>query len=212
MSFTRNRFDPPTEPVLTGDYARDMAVLIEDRRRVMVAISDWISRLEDKNAIQLSAASITASNGIKFPATQVTSSDANTLDDYEEWSGALGISFGGGTTGITYGAATEASATKIGNRVRGSGIITLTAKGSSTGAAKITGLPWTVRNDNDSQSAPSFYIVNITFTGQMQGFVDINATTITLAQSTEAGVASNLTDTNFANNSQITVAFDYRTE
>ena len=122
-----------------------------------------------------------------------------------------GLSFGGGTTGITY-ANQNANATKIGPIVIASGYIALTAKGSSTGSAKITGLPFTVRNDNDSYSPPSFYIVNITFTGQMQGFVDINATTITLAQCTEAGVASTLTDTNFANNSTIRFLAIYRTE
>lgn len=123
-----------------------------------------------------------------------------------------GLSFGGGTTGITYGAATTANLTKIGPLVIGGGIITLTAKGSSTGAAKITGFPFTVRNNNDSNSAISLYFVSISFTGQFQGFLDLNATTATLAQVTEAGTASNLTDANFVDTSSIRFSFLYRTD
>lgn len=203
---TRKRW---TAPIIPQGLDRDVT---EYLRNLNKSISDYLLSLEAPDSLTINEAAIRADSGIQFPATQVSSTDANTLDDYEEWNGTLGVSFGGGTTGITYGAATEASATKIGNRVRGSGIISLTAKGSSTGAAKITGLPWTVRNDNDSQSALALYFVNITFTGQFQGFVDANTTTATLAQVTEAGTASNLTDANFANNSGITVFFDYRTE
>ena len=55
-------------------------------------------------------------DGIKFPATQVPSADANTLDDYEEgtWTPVLGGS--GGTSGQTY-AAQAGTYTKIGNRL-----------------------------------------------------------------------------------------------
>jgi hypothetical protein len=108
---------------------------------------DWL-RIE---ALSTSTFSITifkksggALNGqIKFPATQNASADANTLDDYEEGTWTPGISFGGGTTGITYSSQTG-TYTKIGNRVFIDGIFTLSNKGSSTGAALITGLPFAV--------------------------------------------------------------------
>lgn len=80
---------------------------------------------------------------IKFPATQNPSADANTLDDYEENTWTPGISFDGGTTGITYGAQ-SGSYTKIGRMVYCFFSFRLTSKGSSTGDAAITGLPFTV--------------------------------------------------------------------
>ena len=46
--------------------------------------------------------SIVTANGIKFPATQVASADANTLDDYEEGTFTPTVAFG--YTSPTYGA------------------------------------------------------------------------------------------------------------
>lgn len=80
--------------------------------------------------------------GISFPATQSASSDANTLDDYEEGSWTPTLTFAGGTTGITY-SFSGGSYTKIGNQVTLTGRFALTNKGSSTGSARITGLPFT---------------------------------------------------------------------
>ena len=60
---------------------------------------------------------IASVNGIQFPATQVPSADANTLDDYEEgtWSGSLTAS---NATGLSL---TNAKYTKVGR------LVTLTA-------------------------------------------------------------------------------------
>lgn len=135
------------------------------------------------------------------------SSSENNLDCEGQFT--PGISFGGGTTGITYAAQTG-SYTKRGNRYHASGYIGLSNKGSSTGAAKITGLPFTTRNDNDAYSPPTIYMVNVTFTGQHQALPDLNATTVALQQVSEAGVASVLTDANFANNSGIFFSFTGR--
>jgi hypothetical protein len=87
---------------------------------------------------------------IKFPATQNASADANTLDDYEEGTWTSGIEFGGGTTGITY-TAQNGTYTKIGRQVSLDYRVILTSKGSSTGNAKLTGLPFTPLSDNSVQ-------------------------------------------------------------
>jgi len=79
----------------------------------------------------------TSGAGITFPATQSASSDANTLDDYEEGTWTPTVTFGGGSTGITYSLQTG-SYTKIGNIVRCSFDVRLSSKGSSTGNAKIS--------------------------------------------------------------------------
>jgi len=80
--------------------------------------------------------------GITFPATQSASSNANTLDDYEQGSWTPGIDFSGGTTGITY-SRQVGRYTKIGNMVYVNGSILLSNKGSSSGVVRISGLPFT---------------------------------------------------------------------
>jgi hypothetical protein len=85
--------------------------------------------------------------GITFPATQSASTNANTLDDYEEgtWTPTL-TSAGGNFTTIAYGTQ-QGAYTKVGRivTVRGelftSGSITA---GSASGQVYITGLPFTV--------------------------------------------------------------------
>jgi hypothetical protein len=84
------------------------------------------------------------SNGITFPATQSASSDANTLDDYEEgtWTPVIR---GDGTAG-TYelNAATGANYTKIGRQVTISAFIQLAASitAGGTGDMQIRGFPF----------------------------------------------------------------------
>lgn len=86
---------------------------------------------------------LTVDGQIKFPATQNASSDANTLDDYEEGTWTPGISFNGGTTGITY-SVQNGQYIKIGQFVSAFfSDIRLTSKGSDTGTARVTGLPFT---------------------------------------------------------------------
>lgn len=90
--------------------------------------------------------SIQTKDGIGFPATQVPSADANTLDDYEEGVFTPGITFGGSATGITT-SASSGNYTKIGRVVYIAGVLTLTSKGGLSGAAVINGLPFTVGNN-----------------------------------------------------------------
>lgn len=83
---------------------------------------------------------------IAFPATQVTSADANTLDDYEEGTFSPSITFGGGSNAQT--GTFTGRYTKIGRMVQFQIHITLTAKGSSTGAAAVAILPFSVGSTN----------------------------------------------------------------
>lgn len=78
---------------------------------------------------------------VVFPATQVASADANTLDDYEEGTFTPALKFGGASTGMTYGIQTGAY-TKVGRKVSWTIRLQLSAKGSSTGTATITDWPF----------------------------------------------------------------------
>ena len=76
--------------------------------------------------------------GITFPATQSASSDANTLDDYEEGSWTMSVTDG------TLSKTETASYTKIGRVVYIIGIIpNVESGGNFTGTVYVSGLPFT---------------------------------------------------------------------
>jgi hypothetical protein len=87
-----------------------------------------------RGAIQLSA-------GVGFPATQVASSDANTLDDYKE--SAFTPTIEGGTTAGTGTYTTQVGRfTKVGNLVTVQIILSWTAH-TGTGNISVANLPYT---------------------------------------------------------------------
>ena len=94
--------------------------------------------------------------GIAFPATQSASTDANTLDDYEEGTFTPVLLFNGANVGMTYGAQLGRY-TKIGNRVYFNAYIYPTNKGSSTGAVTISGLPFTSNSTAGNAHALSVF-------------------------------------------------------
>lgn len=84
--------------------------------------------------------------GITFPGTPSLSVSSNTLDDYEEGTWTPTLTFSGGTTGIVYdGTYRNGTYVKVGRTVWITCRFGLSNKGSSTGAARITGLPFTPR-------------------------------------------------------------------
>ena len=145
---------------------------------------------------------------IKFPTTQVASADVNTLDDYEEGTWTMGVSFGGASVGVTY-SDQQATYTKIGRQVTVNGYTALSNKGSSTGNAFITGLPFTIANSGGNYSSASFWFQNLTYTGQLISNGPINTTTVSLQDVTEAGVNGTITDANFTNTTGIVISFTY---
>jgi hypothetical protein len=141
---------------------------------------------------------ILSSGGITFNGDTAA---ANALDDYEE---------GTWTVGVTYSANTG-TYTKIGRQVTVNGWLILTNKGSSTGVAKITGLPFSVANTQPYYSAGSMRLSEVSYTGSAQAYGGINTTIIAIEQVTEAGTPSSLTNGNFANNSSVMITLTYFT-
>ena len=157
--------------------------------------------------ISVGAATATT-GGIQFPATAVAIADGNNLDDYEEGTWTPGFAFALSTTGITY-SVQAGTYTKIGRQVTVNGYIQLSSKGSAPGWAGITGLPFTIANTNGNYSIASIRVSAITYTGSIAGQANINGTVMELNQTTEAGVLSDVTNTNFANNSSILLSLTY---
>ena len=90
--------------------------------------------------IGVGAATASASGaGISFPATQSNSSDANTLDDYEEGTFTPTITSDAGSITTQSGAGKY---TKVGNVVTVVLYVTLTNVGTASGGMNVAGLPF----------------------------------------------------------------------
>jgi hypothetical protein len=136
---------------------------------------------------------------------------ANALDDYEEGTWTMGVSFGGSSTGVTFSRNTGYY-TKVGNMVNVVGYFILSNKGSSIGAALITGLPYNVRSGVDSFQTGSKWLNTITFTGFPQIYANEGGTSISFEECIPAtGVVAALTNANFTNSSQAMINITYRT-
>jgi hypothetical protein len=144
-------------------------------------------------------------NGLTFNGDTAA---ANALDDYEEGTWTMGVSFDGASVGVTTSSNTG-TYTKIGRQVTVNGFLALTSKGSSTGRAKITGLPFTIPNNVANYGAASLWFNAITFANQLLANGVINETTIELEEITEAGVRTGITEADFANNTSMIVNFTY---
>lgn len=144
---------------------------------------------------------------IKFPSTQVASTNANTLDDYEEGTFTPAFAFGGGTTGITYTTQTGAYR-KVGQIVHVSILITMSSKGSSTGAATITGLPFTA--SNFTMLALRIGGLAAAIDAYPSAIVNGGATTISLQKLGNASTSyANMTDADFSNTGEIVLGGTY---
>lgn len=146
---------------------------------------------------------------INFPATQNASSNLNTFDDYEKATFTPVLSFGGGTTGITYSIQSGAYV-KIGTLVFARARIILTNKGSSTGQARLT-VPF--GNSNLGQDyAPisiGYYGAMVGLGGAFSGYVEQNSTSVNLVTHGSTGVTF-LNETHFSNTSDIIFSVTYR--
>jgi hypothetical protein len=147
-------------------------------------------------------------SGISFPATQSASSDANTLDDYEEGVFTPAIAFGGASVGITY-TQQQGFYTKIGNLVTCQIRILLSNKGSSSGDATITGLPFTAAG-GEAYSGVAGRISSMSFADTYGGFVNVSSTLIVLEEVTNAGSASSIASGDFTNGTNIIFTVSYR--
>jgi hypothetical protein len=139
--------------------------------------------------------------GITFPATQSASSNANTLDDYEEgtWTPSLG--------GDTTYAQQTGQYTKVGNLVFIKGVLVITSIGTGS-TTVISGLPFTNTSGIAGVSVASFFqsaTSVVSFFAQVtSGGAAINAYSLTAAGTTEA------INPIFQNNTQFQFSACYR--
>jgi hypothetical protein len=141
--------------------------------------------------------------GIDFSATPgAPGATSELLNDYEEgtWTPVLTFGGGGGVSGTFTG-----KYTKIGRAVNFSAYLELSATGASTGAASISGLPFA----SSVVAGYSYYLQNLTYTGTPLFSTDATTSSINVRQITALGAVTNLSNSNFANNTLVVITGSY---
>jgi len=128
---------------------------------------------------------------------------------YETGTWTPTLTFGGGSTGLTY-TSQEGFYTRIGNTVFATGGLILSAKGSSTGSAKIA-LPYTARNTTDDiQGVSVGRGLNMSgLTSAVTGYVVDNTTSCQLMDWGATG-AVDLDEGNFTDTTEINISVTYQ--
>jgi hypothetical protein len=123
--------------------------------------------------------------GIAFPATHSASSDANTLDDYEEGTWTPSLSSTGAS--FTYPRGQYGMYVKVGQLVFAQFYIGASATGTTSNSCSISGLPFTSNNLNIlAQSSVSAWVDQTTSLGFT---VDVNNTTIAIWRQNVGGAS-----------------------
>jgi len=182
MPFIGNK--PSAVPLTSADITDNIIVNADINSSAAIALSKLAS-----------TGTLTVDN-IQFPATQVASANANNLDDYEEgtWTPTLTSASGSGMTFDSRG-----TYVKIGKQVTVLFDIQTTAKGTASGALKLSGLPFT-RDTSYVMGASSigWFVGMSSSLDLLSVFIDSNATTGTLSRTTAAATAvSNLVVADF---------------
>lgn len=150
------------------------------------------------------------SGALKFPATAIASADDNTLDDYEQGVWTVGVTFGGNSASMTFVPNGRVGHyTRIGNRVILGCYLSLANKGTSTGNAVLTGLPFPSSSTTNTYSNVSILARNISWANMPVAELGPNSSTIRLAEILENGVLSELTEGNFDNDAVIEILAVY---
>ena len=151
----------------------------------------------------------TSGAGITFPATQSASTDANTLDDYEEGSWTPTISYTTSDGNLSY--ATQVGRyTKVGNIVTITGQVTF-SETTASGSVRIASLPFTSVNVSNYRSAGGVYFDNMAgITNAGYGRIAENSTLFVMTYA-DSGGQSGLTATQTGSSANIQFSITYQT-
>jgi hypothetical protein len=153
----------------------------------------------------------TSGTGITFPATQSASSDANTLDDYEE--GTWTPIYAGSSSNPTVTYATQQGVyTKIGNLVTVSFFLSASAASGGSGDIRVTGFPFSTVSTDLRQGAGVVNYQNLSGVSTAGAIIYISPSSSTGVLQTlygDSGVGvSTLTSGTF--NKNLSCTFTYR--
>jgi hypothetical protein len=149
--------------------------------------------------------------GITFPSTQVASSDANTLDDYEEGTWTPQIGTDGSQPTVTY-SSQNGRYTKIGNQVTVEAYVQWTGTSGGSGGAVIKNLPFTA-NAYTPDSRGFSYIFGwngVTYTGVLASVLQAGDT-YTILYSNSSGSIGSLPLSSVSSGGALRFIFSYQT-
>lgn len=198
----------------TSGVAADYEMLLDSadgfiKKKVLKSNLETATQTAGKRVLFNAAKGINV-DGISFPATQVPSADANTLDDYEEGSWTPGVAFDGGATGVAYDPSNAGTYVKLGRKVRVKGLLNVTTKPSSTGNATITGLPFTRSSPVSDVTAGTCSCTGLTVTGLPALSISPSVTIISInALAINSGVSTQQTDAAFAAQFVVRIDLEY---
>jgi len=156
----------------------------------------------------------TGGHGIDFAATgDISGTGSELLDDYETGTFQPSVTFGGASSGVQYVSNRRFGIyTKIGNVVTYFVHVELTNKGSSTGGANITGMPFTATNANGNQN----YVPGSSFISSMASLSSnlmirslSGTTNLDIYQINSSHTYSSVTNANFTNTTGMQVSGVY---
>jgi hypothetical protein len=168
------------------------------------------ARFNTTGAFVLAGGTTTADGiGITFPATQSASSNANTLDDYEEGT------FTPVLTGTNGGTATYSVQVgryrKIGSFVCVWARVDLATVGTLNGFITVDNLPFASQNTTNYYSIGTVLLANTTFTGVPVSFINPNSTNAYLLLSVSGATVGFVSNTDLTSSTSVTICICYHT-
>jgi hypothetical protein len=168
----------------TSGYVINYRGLVNDAPVIAKILTGFVS----------GAGMVSATDSILQAIQKIVGNAANNQEG--TWTPTIG--FNGVSTGVTYGAARAGTYIRIGNLIMVSGIITLTSKGSATGAAEIGGLPFPIRNTIGARGVANIMSQSgLSFVGSYTGYLINGGSIIPLVQVSTAGAMTDILNTNF---------------
>jgi hypothetical protein len=120
----------------------------------------------------------TSGCGITFPSGESLSTNANTLDDYEEGTWTAAITCGTSGTITIDPAYNTLKYTKVGKLVTLTGFVYVSAVSSPVGTVTVTGLPFTNGSANGNGAGVSVYVYGLNTASNLMIGIDKSASSI----------------------------------
>jgi len=157
------------------------------------------------------------SGALKFPASEIISTDANTMDDWQE--GTFTPQLSDTSSAVSEGQSYSAQVgtyTKIGNRVLYQGYMDVDDIGSLSGGAFIVGLPFTSQNSSNNGAVVTVgkgVDLSLGTAGHnVTGEIPTNTAYISLQLWDVTGGTTDLTCAQYSNGGRLLFAGTYQTE
>jgi hypothetical protein len=189
--------------VIIGAYTGNSGGLDIRTANNYIALSDGDGNLlistNSTRSVALNGAIPQTGTGITFPASPNLSTNANTLDAYEEGTWTPVLNFGG-AAGVSVYNYQNGTYTKVGNVVTVRCYIAINTKTAATGAATLSGLPYAFKTSTAAYASAYMYISNGgSITNALMAYASPTTAIFNLGQGNGSTGFNALQDGNFTN-------------